>query len=245
MISERHASAPFGAVRASYPDGSGAAEVQVTNPSGGVLGGDRLELDVALEPGASATVVTQGATKAYRGAEARGDAVFRVGPGAFLEHLPHHLIPYAGSNFRQTAEFRLAGDATLIAWDACAAGRVARGERFAFGSLGGRTRVFREGLPEAVDGFELRGGGEPFGGYLYLGSLYVLAPADLSPLAEKLHGLLGDLPEVLGSASAPGWGLCAVRVLAPGATALYGAFNACRAAARSALGFTAPPRKVW
>jgi hypothetical protein len=39
-----------------------------------------------------------------------------------------------------------------------------------------RTRILREKVPQAVDGLDLFGGGEPFGGYSYLGALYVLAP---------------------------------------------------------------------
>jgi urease accessory protein len=85
-------------------------------------------------------------------------------------------------------EIHLDRDATLIAWDAVSAGRVARGERFAFDGLYVGMRIFRDNLPEVVDGFDLYAGGEPFGGYLHVGAAYVLAPRDLEPLAEKLHG---------------------------------------------------------
>ena len=85
-------------------------------------------------------------------------------------------------------EIHLDGDATLIAWDAVSAGRVARGERFALDGLYVGMRIFRDNLAEVVDGFDLDAGGEPFGGYLHVGAAYVLAPRDLAPLAEKLHG---------------------------------------------------------
>jgi hypothetical protein len=55
-------------------------------------------------------------------------------------------------------------------------------------------RIFRENLPEVVDGFELCASGEPFGGYSYVGVAYVLAPPHLEPLAEKLHGMLDRVP---------------------------------------------------
>jgi urease accessory protein len=61
-------------MRANYPDGSGVPEVQITNPSGGILGGDRLETEVIVEPSAAATVLTQAANKAYRGTEAAQSA---------------------------------------------------------------------------------------------------------------------------------------------------------------------------
>ena len=240
----RHASTPFGAVKAGYPDGSGNAEVQVTNPSGGVLGGDRLDMKVSLAPDAAATIITQGATKAYQGLTAEQNSIFDLGNNACLEYLPHHLIPYAGSNFRQTTDFRLDDSATLIYWETFSAGRVARDERFGYESLSSRTRIFRGGIPQVVEGFDLSSGGEPFGGYSYIGSLYILASADLSSLAEELHdGLTGN--GVLASAGVPVDGLCAVRILSEGAHDLYRGLNVCRLTARSFLGLTPPPREVW
>lgn len=137
----------------------------------------------------------------------------------------------------------------LITWDACSAGRVARDERFAFSTLSGRTRISSKDIPRVVDGFDLSGGhllgGEPFGGCSYLGTLYVLALEDLSPLAEELHALLGSTPRVLASASVPETCLCAVRILARDATALYRVLNGCRTTARTYLNTPPPAREVW
>jgi urease accessory protein len=245
VLAGRYSKTPFGAVRANYPDDSGIPEVQITNPSGGILGGDRLEMDVTLAPGSAATILTQAANKVYKGAEARQDATFRVEEGGFLEYLPHHLIPYPRSSYRQETEFHLATDATLLVWDAFSAGRVARGERFVFDGLSVKTRIFREELPEAADGFELLAGDEPFGGYSYLGAAYVLAPQSLESLAEKLHTVLSGTSRVLVSASAPTPRFCAIRILARGATAAYRALNAWRATSRAYLNFPPAAREVW
>lgn len=243
-VAERYARTPFGAVRANYPDDSGIPEVQITNPSGGTLGGDRLKVAVTLAPGSCASVLTQAANKAYRGPESEQRAVFHVGEGALLEYLPHHLIPFAGSSYRQAAELYLAESAALIFWDAFSAGRVARGERFAFDRLRSMTRVWRAGVPEVIDGLDLHGGAEPYGGYSYMAAVYVVAARDLGPLAEELHDLLHNLPGVLASASAPSPGLCAVRALADGAPALYRALNRTRDLARKYLGIPYPAREV-
>lgn len=247
VLARKYASAPFGAVRANYPDGFGIPEVQITNPSGGILGGDSLEMEVELAPGARATVLTQAANKVYRGDEAVQEAVFRVADGAFLEYLPHHLIPFSRSNYRQRTTFDLAPDATLITWDAYGAGRVTRGERFSFGSLDGRTKLLRDGITEVMDAFHLagdaEGGAEHFGGYSYLVSAYVAAPMDLAPLAERLHDALARERGTLASASAPARGLCAVRVLTD-ATALYALLNRSREVARRFLGLTSPAREI-
>ena len=245
MLARRYWRAPFGSVRANYPDGSGVPEVQITNPSGGVLGGDCLNIDVSLAPGSAATVLTQAAGKVYKGVEARQRTTIRVEEGGFLEYLPHHLIPFAHSSYRQETEIYLARDATLLTWDAFSAGRVTRKERFAFDLLSSKVRVFLEDVPEVADGFELIAGGEPFGGYSYLGAAYFLAPRGLAPLAEKLHETLSRAPRALASASAPVPHLCTVRILARDATILYQALNTCRAAARAYLDLSPAAREVW
>jgi urease accessory protein len=239
-----YSEAPFGTVRANYPDASGIPEVQITNPSGGILGGDYLKMEVTLSPDSAATVLTQAANRIYRGAEARQNAIFYVGGGGFLEYLPHHLIPFRSSNYGQEAEFYVAGDATLHVWDAVSAGRVACGERFAFDRLSVRTRIFRESLPEIADGFELSAGGEPFGGYSYMGVMYVLAPRDLGLLAQKLHAALSDVPRLLSSASCPAPRLCVARMLAHDAVVLYRVLNGCRAEARAYLDLPPAAREL-
>lgn len=244
VLAERYASSPFGAVRANYPDGSGMPEVQITNPSGGILGGDRLELAVSLAPGSSASILTQAANKAYRGNESVQRADFRVGEGAFLEYLPHHLIPYAGSSYHQQTTFHLAPEATLLTWDAFAAGRIARGERCAFDALRGRTIILRDAVPEAIDVFDLAGGSEPFGGYSYVAAVYISAPTPLEALADELHAALNGSPVALVSASAPSTGLCFVRVLTHSAHELYRLLNRARFTARAFLNLPAPEREV-
>ena len=200
-------------------------EVQVTNPSGGILGGDHLEMDGAVRAGASATVITQDDNKACRGAESSQDAVLRAEGGAFLEYLPHHLIPHGESDYRQRTVFRLASGATIIAWDAFAAGGT-RGERFEFACLRGRVEIQRGDIPEGFDSFDLTGGSGPLGGYS--AAFYVLAPRDVAPLAEDLHHQLGGVTGALAAASAPASGLCVVRVLDGVAPALYRALNFAR-----------------
>ena len=123
-------------------------------------------------------------------------------------------------------------------------GGAGRGERFAFGRLRGMTRIFRDGKPEATDGFDLTGASEHFGGYSCAAGVHVVAPEDLGPLAEELHHSLAGVPGALASASALAPGLCAVRVLAASATELYGALNGVRSIVRERLGLPTPARLV-
>ena len=248
-LTRRYFTEPFGPSWAIHPPngspgGIGAPEVQVSTPGAGVLGGDSYKIDVFVGPKASAAILTTGATKAYRGPASLQRARFRVEDGALLEYLPHHVIPYAGSSYRQENAFDLAPGASLLAWEAYSAGRVGRGERFGFDRLSGRTRILRGGEAEVAEGFELSGGGEPFGGYSYLGTVYASAPRGLEELAEKLHAALAGTPGALASASAPAPNLCVARVLARRAPALYRALNGAREAVRDFLGLPPPPREI-
>ncbi len=74
---------------------------------------------------------------------------------------------------------------------------MARGERFAFDCLRARTSILCEDVPEAMEGLDLGGGEERFGGYSYTAAVYVLASRDLGPLREELHGFLAGLSGAL------------------------------------------------
>lgn len=242
-LRDRYWSAPFGPVWANHPAQDGTAELQITNPAGGVLGGDEYGMRADLAPGSSATLLSQGANRIYRGPLASQRAAFYVEEGALLEYLPHHLIPFAGSNYHSENDFHLSTGSTLITWEAHSAGRVSRGERFDFDRLCAKTRITRDDIPLVVDGLDLPGGGEPFAGYDYTATLYVCAPENLVEFAGNLHSALDELP-ILASASAPERGLCTARILASGAPVLYRALNAGRREARSSLGLPQPTRDL-
>jgi urease accessory protein len=114
-----------------------AAVVSILNPTGGLVGGDRLRIDVEAGPGAHACLTTPSATKVYRTIEgpARQDVSLRLARDAVVEYVPDHTIPFAGSDFRQTLRAEVGEGARLIVVDAFAAGRVARGEAWQFARL--------------------------------------------------------------------------------------------------------------
>src|SRR4029077_14631792 len=69
-----------------------AAVVSILNPTGGLVGGDRLEIDVRAGAGAHAELTTPSATRVYR---AEGDPTVQtvrlsIGPHAVVEWVPDH-----------------------------------------------------------------------------------------------------------------------------------------------------------
>src|SRR4051794_21594313 len=124
-------------------DETGAAYMLLMNPSGGLLGGDHLSLRATLGPETHVLFSTPSANRVYRSiAEpSRQDIYLTVGAGAILEWAPDLTIPFLGSRFSQTLHVALGTGGTLILWDALAAGRIARGERWKFTRLDNEIRI--------------------------------------------------------------------------------------------------------
>jgi urease accessory protein len=137
VLAERRFRLPLQALEPVDLDGSGAATLALLNPTGGVLGGDVLDTEIALGAGAHACLITPAATRVYRSAGPPAVQRFRasLGAGACLEYVPDHVIPSPGARLTQTIDVTLAPDATLLALDAWAVGRVARGETWSFDVL--------------------------------------------------------------------------------------------------------------
>ena len=126
-----------------YLDHTSCATTFLTNPSGGYVGGDDLSLAAKLGEETHVLFTIPSATKVYRTLQrpAVQSIDVSVGPNAILEWVPDLTIPFAGSNFEQTINIRLENGASLILWDALAAGRVARGERWAFSHFANQIKI--------------------------------------------------------------------------------------------------------
>jgi urease accessory protein len=137
-----------GALRLRCP-GQPAPELQavVINTSGGMAGGDRFELELAVGPGARLLLTSAAAEKVYRtlGPESTVAAKLTVAPGGELAWLPQETILFDRARLRRTIEVDLAGDARLLLAEAVVFGRSGMGETVAEGFLLDRWRVRRDG----------------------------------------------------------------------------------------------------
>lgn len=115
--------------------------------SGGLVGGDRLDVRIAAGPGAQALAAAQAAEKVYRstGADVVVEMALQAAPGAWLEWLPQETILFDDARLRRLTRVDLEGDARVLAGEFLVFGRVARGERF-------RTGLARDAWEVRVDG---------------------------------------------------------------------------------------------
>jgi urease accessory protein len=137
-----------GAWRLRCP-GPPAAELEamIVNTAGGMAGGDRLELDFAVGPGARLLVTGAAAEKVYRtlGPETTIAARFNVAAGGELAWLPQETILFDRARLRRTIDIDLAADARLLLAEAVVFGRSGMGESVAEGLWLDRWRVRRGG----------------------------------------------------------------------------------------------------
>jgi urease accessory protein len=217
-----------------------AAVVSMLNPGGGLLGGDRLAIDVEIGAAAHACLTTPSATKVYRtdGEAAVQDVTLRLEAGAVCEWVPDHTIPFAGSALRQRITVDVGDGATLILLDAFAAGRVGQGETWAFRLLDSAIAVRDAKGWLLLDRFRLAAGAplDPRGlgaadGRPYFASLVVVAE-DVEPLRRAVAAGFPPGGDVVAAAGSLGRRGALIRCLAPTAPALLEAVGGLWASAR-------------
>lgn len=123
-----------GCLKARFPRTErGAWTGAVTlNSSGGVAGGDALDIAVAAGPGTRAAVATQAAERFYRALPgtppARVSTALHVAPGAALEWLPQESILFDRCAVQRRLSVALEGDAWFLGVEQLVFGRTAMGE---------------------------------------------------------------------------------------------------------------------
>jgi len=139
---------------------AGELEAVIVNTAGGVAGGDRFSLNVAVEPGARLVVTTAAAERIYRTLEpaAAIDVKLAVGAGASLAWLPQETILFDRARLRLSIEVDLAEDAQLILAEALVLGRSGMGEAVDDGRIVDRWRLRRNGMLIHAEAMRLDGG---------------------------------------------------------------------------------------
>jgi urease accessory protein len=131
----------------------------IVTTSGGLVGGDHLEVSVRLDGGAAAHVTASAAEKIYRslGDNAAVNQALTVGDNAALEFLPPETILFDGARLRRRTVVDLAATAGFLGGGIVVFGRRARGEHFIRGLLHEVWEVRRAGSLVWGDALHLDG----------------------------------------------------------------------------------------
>jgi len=115
-----------------------AAWAYTSTLGGGLVDGDRLELELSVGPGARAFVSSQGPTRVFRSSRgASSTTVARVEEGAALMLFPDPTACFGGARYAQRTEVSLAPGSSLALWEVLSAGR----ERWGFTRCESSLRV--------------------------------------------------------------------------------------------------------
>jgi urease accessory protein len=201
VLARKRQFGPLAVQRPFYPEGD-VCHLYLLHPPGGVVGGDRVEIDLEVEGGARALVTAPGATKLYRsaGAYAIVQQRLKVARGGQLEWFPRESILFPGAKVRLSTRVELAGDARFIGWELQGLGRPVIGERFDAGVADLGFSVYRDGRPVLLDRLRVQGEQDLDGpcvlrGYPVCGTLIATGAdsADLDAAREALS-VQTDLP---------------------------------------------------
>ena len=115
---------PLRILQSLYPEGDAICHNVLVHPPSGLVGGDTLDMQVSVGPGAHGLVTTPGATRFYRSEAglATQQVKAHVAAGGRLEWLPLEAIAYNGCDALNRAVFELDPGAEMMAWDITALG---------------------------------------------------------------------------------------------------------------------------
>jgi urease accessory protein len=219
---QHQGTAPLKVQRSFYPESNAICHNTILHTAGGIVGGDKLRIEIELQPQSRAVITTAAAGKIYgsKGQTASQSIVQNISDNACLEWLPQETIIFDRAIFHQHLRVNLAATASWMGWQIDRFGRTARGERFTQGEWRSATEVYREGKPVWIDRQRLDGGemvDSPHGlaGYPIVGSLaWIIAGVvdrDRKNLVIEARSLFDGEPHKIGVTRLPEGLLCRYR----------------------------------
>lgn len=150
-----------GSLKALFPKVRGSAlDAVFLNTSGGLTGGDRMEIAVDVTADAHVVMTSQAAERAYRaqpGEVAHATVTATVAPGGRLTWVPQETILFDGAALHRRLDVQLFGDAGALLVEPVIFGRVAMGEVVHDLHLADHWRVSRNGALVFADAIRMTG----------------------------------------------------------------------------------------
>ena len=200
-------------VRFPSPEADGLSAVFV-NTAGGVAGGDRFGIEIAVGEGSRLAVTTAAAEKIYRaeGPAAQLDISLKAAAGAHIAWLPQETILFDRARVSRQIDIDLADSASLLLCEIVVFGRTAMGERMRQGEFVDRWRLRRGGRLVFAENVRLDGDiGEKLGkaavarGGVAVGTALIV-PGD-EALVERIRELTTSFGGEVGISSWNGFAM--------------------------------------
>ncbi|WP_020409535.1 urease accessory protein UreD [Hahella ganghwensis] len=202
IIQARH-QGPLRIQRPFYPEGPSRPHLYLLHPPGGLVCGDHLSINIALEDQARLLVTTPSAGKIYRtdqyGHLQQQDINIDCTSNAHIEWLPQENIIYDGANGEQRLTLNTRTDSAFFLWDITAMGRPATNAPFKRGTFIQKLNILKEGIPYFHERVHLEDAGPNFTAPWGLnrlpvyGSLFAGYVEESQQLLESLRHHLNEL----------------------------------------------------
>jgi urease accessory protein len=194
-LARREHVGPLVVQRPFYPEGE-VCHAYIVHPPGGIVGSDRLELNVLARPGSHTLLTTPAATKFYRnsGRGAEQSQTLELDRAA-LEWLPQETILYPQASARVSTRVRLCKQSRFIGWEVVCFGRPASGLAYTQGRVAQDFELWLEGTPLLMDRLRIDGATAPMHGAYGLAGQPVMATLLAYPANAALLAVIRESME--------------------------------------------------
>lgn len=152
-----------------YPEGSECAHVYLLHPPGGMVSGDKLDINIELHESAHSLITTPGAARAYRARPhtegmqptQQQNLQLSLAKNAILEWFPMETIIYNGAAAELNTHIELGQGSTFMGWEVTCLGLPASKELMTEGHFTQRYKITRDGLPLFVDHLHFDASNQP------------------------------------------------------------------------------------
>lgn len=141
---------PLRVQRPFFPEGKECLHLYLLHPPGGLVGGDRLSINLFAKTDAHVLMTTPSAGKLYRnisGLSQGQEVCIEVGDNAIVEYLPQDNIIFDGADGLLNTRVNLSDTGTFIGWEITSLGRPASDDFFNSGQLQQSLLLSRNGTP--------------------------------------------------------------------------------------------------
>ena len=159
VIAQRKHFGPLVVQKPFYPEGP-VCHVYIIHPPGGVVGGDRLTVNISSGEQSQALFTTPAANKFYRSAGplARLHQYLSIDTSATLEWLPQETILFNGSAVHSRTRIDVSEHSAFIGWEITCLGRPASGESYTDGHFRQQLEMWKSNRPLIIERSLLQGG---------------------------------------------------------------------------------------
>jgi len=164
---------PLRVQRPFYPEGADLLHLYLLHPPGGLVGGDKLSIQLDAKANSKVLMTTPSAGKMYRnisGLKQSQMVDIKIADGASLEYLPQENIVFDGAYGQLNTEVQIQGSGLFIGWELTCLGRFESDEMFEAGELTQSLSITHDGKP------------------LFMDRLVLTAPSDLQTSMAGFQG---------------------------------------------------------